>query len=374
MFFGREDVFEFIQQTLIGRHQNNIIVLYGQRRTGKTSVLYQMRRHLGPDYLHVLIDLQAFSLDGIATFLWEIAGVTCRTLRREYDIRVEQPQRREFATDPRCEPDIVIFVGGRSSAPHFASLADVMDEIETWKATLEWCVRDNIRLIFASTSSLSKIRPSVESQRVWPGSYYELTKLMMEEMSIQQALVDGLTVQICRFFAVYGVTERHKGAFGNLYTQILWHAREDVPFEVWGQEGVFKPGEQTRDTIFATEVARAILYLLTLPEPEPTLQDISSLMYNVGQGKPLSVAEMVKQVSEVLQKEPEIVETEVPAEVKNYVDHTWGDPTKLLDAGFVPIFTDNVTNLRFINRALTDLDWYWSSVETIRNSVVAEFQ
>ncbi|MCH8346618.1 MAG: ATP-binding protein, partial [Chloroflexi bacterium] len=101
MFFGREDVFEFIQQTLIGRHQNNIIVLYGQRRTGKTSILYQMRRHLGPDYLHVLIDLQAFSLDGIATFLWEIAGVTCRTLRREYDIRVEQPQRQEFATDPR---------------------------------------------------------------------------------------------------------------------------------------------------------------------------------------------------------------------------------------------------------------------------------
>ena len=288
--------------------------------------------------------------------------------------RIDTRSHLEFVSAPTVAPDILIFVGGRSSAPHFASLADVMDEIETWKATLEWCVRDNIRLIFASTSSLSKIRPSVESQRVWPGSYYELTKLMMEEMSIQQALVDGLTVQICRFFAVYGVTERHKGAFGNLYTQILWHAREDVPFEVWGQEGVFKPGEQTRDTIFATEVARAILYLLTLPEPEPTLQDISSLMYNVGQGKPVSVAEMVKQVSEVLQKEPEIVETEVPAEVKNYVDHTWGDPTKLLDAGFVPIFTDNVTNLRFINRALTDLDWYWSSVETIRNSVVADFQ
>jgi hypothetical protein len=37
MFFGREDVFEFVRQTLIGQHRNNVIVLYGQRRTGKTS-------------------------------------------------------------------------------------------------------------------------------------------------------------------------------------------------------------------------------------------------------------------------------------------------------------------------------------------------
>src|SRR5437764_14035015 len=45
MFFGREDVFQFIRQTLIGQHRDNVIVLYGQRRTGKTSVLYQTRSH-----------------------------------------------------------------------------------------------------------------------------------------------------------------------------------------------------------------------------------------------------------------------------------------------------------------------------------------
>ncbi|MFQ5874003.1 MAG: NAD-dependent epimerase/dehydratase family protein, partial [Dehalococcoidia bacterium] len=152
------------------------------------------------------------------------------TLRDRVDIR----SHLEFARDPRCEPDILIFAGGRSSAPHFKSITDVMEEIENWKAILEWCVAERIRLVFASTSSLCKDRPSVETQRVWPGSLHELTKLMMEEMSIQQALCEGLAVQICRFFSVYGVTEQHKGNFGNLYTQILWHAREGVPFEVWG--------------------------------------------------------------------------------------------------------------------------------------------
>ena len=288
--------------------------------------------------------------------------------------RVDTRSHLEFAREPRCEPDIVIFVGGRSSAPHFNGLIDVMEEIENWKAILEWCVAERIRLIFASTSSLCKVRPAVETQRVWPGSHYELTKLMMEEMSIQQALSEGLAVQICRFFSVYGVTEQHKGNFGNLYTQILWHAREGVPFEVWGQKGVFESGEQTRDTIFATEVARAILFLLTLPDPKPTLQDISSLVYNVGQGEPVSVSQMIEQVSVLLDEGPQIVGTEVPSDVKNYVVHTWGDPHKLMQTGFKPMFTDHIANMRFINRALTDIRWYWSTVEAVRSSIARKVQ
>ena len=279
---------------------------------------------------------------------------------------VDTRTHREFVAVPPSAPDVLIFVGGRSSAPHFSGLDDVLEEIECWKAVLEWCVSEGVRLIFASTSSLAKVRPSVESQRAWPGSLYELTKLMMEEMAIQQALCDGLKVQVCRFFSVYGVTEQHKGNFGNLYTQILWHAREGVPFEVWGQDGVFSPGEQTRDTIFAAEVARAVLFLLSLPAPEPSLADVSTLTYNVGQGRPVSVNEMVDQVGALVVERPGIVHAQVPAHVKNYVVHTWGDPGRLVGAGFEPLFTDHVANLRFIDRALSDMDWYWSVVDRVR--------
>ncbi|MEE8442507.1 MAG: ATP-binding protein [Dehalococcoidia bacterium] len=101
MFFGREDVFGFIRQTLIGRHQDNIIVLHGQRRTGKTSVLYQMHRQIDPRYIPVLIDLQALSMDGLATFLWEISASISRTLRRNQDILVERPRQEDFAANPR---------------------------------------------------------------------------------------------------------------------------------------------------------------------------------------------------------------------------------------------------------------------------------
>ena len=52
--------------------------------------------------------------------------------------------------------------------------------------------------------------------------------------------------------------------------------------------------------------------------------------------------------------------------MKNYVVHTWGDPSRLVGAGFEPLFTDHVANLRFIDRALGDMEWYWSVVERVR--------
>ena len=46
MFVGRKDVFDFVQEHLLGAYQNNVIVLHGQRRTGKTSILYRLQEVL----------------------------------------------------------------------------------------------------------------------------------------------------------------------------------------------------------------------------------------------------------------------------------------------------------------------------------------
>ena len=282
---------------------------------------------------------------------------------------VDTRSHQDYAGNPTHRPDVLIFVGGRSSVPHFRNLHCVMEEMAMWRVILEWCAQENIRLMFASTSSLCKQRPSLENQKVWPGSLYELTKLLMEEMAIQQALCENLTVQICRFFSVYGVTERHKGNVGNLYTQLVWNAIAQKPFEVWGRTGVFAPGTQTRDTIFAAEVCRAMLYLLTFPAPQPQLDNIDSLTYNIGQGQPMSVCDMIEQVRALMpaRLQPIITEGEVPSDIKHYVIHTWGDPQKLIQTGFQPSFTNHQQNLKFIVQALlTNLKGYWSGMDAIR--------
>jgi hypothetical protein len=101
MFFGREDVFRFVRQALTGQHRDNVIVLYGQRRTGKTSVLYQMRRHLDTRYLPIFVDLHGLALEGISGFLWELANHVTRALHRDYQIGLPRLNRVEFMTDPR---------------------------------------------------------------------------------------------------------------------------------------------------------------------------------------------------------------------------------------------------------------------------------
>jgi hypothetical protein len=101
MFYGREDVFAFIQRHLIGRHRDTPIVLYGQRRTGKTSVLYQLHRHLDSSYRCIFIDLHGINLNGMSNLLLGIANSISRTLRRDHQLTVEVPERAAFIADPR---------------------------------------------------------------------------------------------------------------------------------------------------------------------------------------------------------------------------------------------------------------------------------
>src|ERR1051325_3702984 len=56
-FYGREDIFEFVRSGL-NVAQRNPILLYGQRRVGKSSILRQLPRRLPPELVCVYFDLQ----------------------------------------------------------------------------------------------------------------------------------------------------------------------------------------------------------------------------------------------------------------------------------------------------------------------------
>ena len=103
MFFGRDDVYAWIRQHLRGKYQDNAIVLYGERRAGKTSVLYHMAERLGDDtYVPVLLDLQGMGLEGMDGFLWELARRMVLSLRRVEGMpELNRPNRRDFEAQPR---------------------------------------------------------------------------------------------------------------------------------------------------------------------------------------------------------------------------------------------------------------------------------
>ena len=96
MFFGREDVFGWIERSLEGKFVNHILVLHGQRRVGKTSVLKQIPNFLPDKYIQVFFDLQGRTGTTLDRFLWWLASEIVRTLRREHEITIPKPDRKAF--------------------------------------------------------------------------------------------------------------------------------------------------------------------------------------------------------------------------------------------------------------------------------------
>jgi tetratricopeptide (TPR) repeat protein len=95
-FYGRQEVFDFIKDVLDAEKQN-VIVLYGQRRIGKTSVLHRGARWLQEQgrFFPVYYDLQGKS--GLR--LGEVLANLAQTLARR--LNVAEPDAALFDDDGR---------------------------------------------------------------------------------------------------------------------------------------------------------------------------------------------------------------------------------------------------------------------------------
>lgn len=76
MFFGREDDFSYIRTKVTGRDQGGMIVLCGTRRSGKTSILFQiLQGRLGSGFVPVLMDLQSVDVRDDSAFVARLVGL-----------------------------------------------------------------------------------------------------------------------------------------------------------------------------------------------------------------------------------------------------------------------------------------------------------
>ena len=89
MFYGREDDFEFIRRKLESGTKSYIIVLSGERRSGKTSILFQiLNGELGDNFIPILIDMQTMAgLKNEAEFFEKFAQETVKHL--DHDFKLE---------------------------------------------------------------------------------------------------------------------------------------------------------------------------------------------------------------------------------------------------------------------------------------------
>jgi len=96
MFFGREDDFRYVKNKVDNEKYGSLIVLFGERRAGKTSVLYQiLGGRLGLHYLPVFIDMQAMAINDDSEFLGRMAEITLEALKpQELDFDISGFENR----------------------------------------------------------------------------------------------------------------------------------------------------------------------------------------------------------------------------------------------------------------------------------------
>lgn len=88
MFFGREEEFHFLKRRLVTEKEGCAIVLCGERRSGKTSILYQiLNGRLGSGFQPVFIDMQGLIVHRDRELLRALA----------------KSIRQALARDPQCD-------------------------------------------------------------------------------------------------------------------------------------------------------------------------------------------------------------------------------------------------------------------------------
>ncbi len=193
MFYGRDTLLTDIENSLMPKSRTHVLILYGQRRTGKTSILYQLHRRLGDDFVPVILDLQGIP-SGTETFFYWMALEIWRELSRR-NINLPAPEDTKFQRGPEFYFRDVFLQKVRQILGH-RKLVLMMDEFETIddkirrgkidKDVLPFMRNlmqhsDNIDFIFSGTHRLEEMNSDYWSTLFNIGLYYKISFLELDE-------------------------------------------------------------------------------------------------------------------------------------------------------------------------------------------------
>lgn len=97
IFAGRHEIFRQIEETL---HTGVTVVLYGQRRIGKTSILLHLKNHLSHTLVPVYFNLQILQAGSTAGLFYSIARAITEHMEKEQDKQLILPTLDTFHIEP----------------------------------------------------------------------------------------------------------------------------------------------------------------------------------------------------------------------------------------------------------------------------------
>jgi len=137
IFYGREELFDFIADNAGELSQRHVLILVGERRTGKTSVLLRLDQQLPQHLLTVYIDCQSLGVTpGMPALLHDLSWYVADALAsRGIVIKVPAPEEWQADAKGRFERHFLPEV--RKLLPEGTSLLLVFDEFEAFESLVD---------------------------------------------------------------------------------------------------------------------------------------------------------------------------------------------------------------------------------------------
>jgi len=135
MFFGREEDFAYVKSKLTGSERGGLVVLSGARRSGKTSILFQiLQGRLGPEFMPVLVDMQSMAITNDADFLGKVTRAIVSAGMAPSNSAIEH-----FVTDSSDDPFAAFetFVVRTSKMLGGRKLVLAFDEYELFETNID---------------------------------------------------------------------------------------------------------------------------------------------------------------------------------------------------------------------------------------------
>jgi len=205
---------------------------------------------------------------------------------KEENARGLDVRRLDLAAD---ELDFAGFDGvfHLAARPGVRSFGDVFpqylrDNVLATQRVFEAAVRDGVRVVFASSSSVygeTERYPTPEDTPPRPLSPYGITKLTGEQLARAYESSFGLNAVVLRYFNAFGPRQRPDMAF----TRIAHGLAADEPFTLYGD------GEQSRGWTYVSDVVDATVLAM----------EGGSGTYNVGGAHEVSIREAIAQFERI---------------------------------------------------------------------------
>lgn len=204
------------------------------------------------------------------------------------------------------------------------------------QAMFDFCVRNGVRLIYASSAATygdGRHGYSDQKRELRPLNVYGESKYRFDEWVLDTKPKPRQWVGL-KFFNVYGPYEFHKGRMAS----VMLHGYEEI--QATGRMQLFRShrpdvadGEQKRDFIYVKDVIDASLFFLDHP-------DLSGI-FNVGSGKARTYLDLARSLFSALGRPPAIDFVDIPENIRvKYQYYTQADVSTLRAAGYTRPFTE----------------------------------